>query len=260
LAVLLTAVGVAGVGCDATSQSPSAASAKRATTTQATRSVHKKKQKKERESKPAQPAQQAVRVGRIVDGDTLELTDGRRVRLVQIDTPELGEGECYSEAAARDLARLAPQEARIRLEADPALDQLDRYGRLLRYVVRGQMNVNVELVRRGAASPWFYDGDRGRYAATLLAAAQRAKAAKRGLWGACPETRLDPLNAVTTSAPKAQGLIGGSRSCDPAYPDFCIPPPPPDLDCADVGRTRFTVRSPDPHGFDGDHDGIGCES
>lgn len=48
--------------------------------------------------------------------------------------------------------------------------------------------------------------------------------------------------------------------CDAAYPDFCIPPPPPDLDCPDIGRRNFTVRAPDPHGFDRDRDGIGCES
>jgi hypothetical protein len=54
---------------------------------------------------------------------------------------------------------------------------------------------------------------------------------------------------------------GGSPTgnCDPAYPDFCIPPPPPDLDCPDIGRHNFTVRQPDPHHFDRDQNGIGCE-
>jgi Excalibur calcium-binding domain len=47
--------------------------------------------------------------------------------------------------------------------------------------------------------------------------------------------------------------------CDSAYPDFCIPPLPPDLDCSNIGRQNFTVRSPDPHRLDGDRDGIGCE-
>jgi len=48
-------------------------------------------------------------------------------------------------------------------------------------------------------------------------------------------------------------------SCDPAYPTVCIPSPPPDLDCKDIPFRRFTVLPPDPHRFDGDHDGIGCE-
>jgi transposase len=49
-------------------------------------------------------------------------------------------------------------------------------------------------------------------------------------------------------------------NCHPSYPTICIPPPPPDLDCGDVPHRRFTVLPPDPHRFDGDHDGIGCES
>lgn len=47
--------------------------------------------------------------------------------------------------------------------------------------------------------------------------------------------------------------------CDPSYPDVCIPPPPPDLDCRDVTYRRSRVLPPDPHNFDGDGDGIGCE-
>jgi hypothetical protein len=54
---------------------------------------------------------------------------------------------------------------------------------------------------------------------------------------------------------------GGGGNCSPAYPDFCIPPPPPDLSCADVApHVNFTVLPPDPHGFDGNHNGIGCET
>jgi hypothetical protein len=53
-------------------------------------------------------------------------------------------------------------------------------------------------------------------------------------------------------------------NCAPSYPDVCIPPPPPDLDCKDIPyrnfRVIYTVPDPDPHHFDGDHDGIGCES
>ncbi len=61
------------------------------------------------------------------------------------------------------------------------------------------------------------------------------------------------LIAVLRTASQAQ------ENCDPSYPDFCIALPPPDLDCAEIGRRNFTVREPDPHRFDGDNDGIGCE-
>jgi endonuclease YncB( thermonuclease family) len=122
------------------------------------------------------------------------------VRLVQIDAPELFSAECYGRAARTALLRLAPPGSRVELEADPSLDQVDRFGRLLRYVRRGSTNVNVALVRMGAAAPWFYGGDRGAYATRLLAEATRAKAAKRGLWSACPGTVLDPEHGIETGA------------------------------------------------------------
>jgi hypothetical protein len=54
---------------------------------------------------------------------------------------------------------------------------------------------------------------------------------------------------------------GGGGNCSPSYPDFCIPPPPPDLDCPDVApHHNFTVVGSDPHHFDSDGDGIGCET
>ncbi len=47
--------------------------------------------------------------------------------------------------------------------------------------------------------------------------------------------------------------------CDPSYPDVCIPPYPPDLDCGEIRYVNFKVIPPDSHRFDGDKDGIGCE-
>ena len=49
-------------------------------------------------------------------------------------------------------------------------------------------------------------------------------------------------------------------NCDPSYPGVCIPPYPPDLNCGDVSDKKFEVLPPDPHGFDSDGDGVGCES
>lgn len=123
-------------------------------------------------------------VSGVVDGDTLTLAGGERVRLVQIDAPERGQ-ECHAAAATRELQKLTPPGSRVELEADPRLDSLDRFGRLLRYVFVGGTNVNVELVRRGAATPWFFQGERGRYAARLLVAVGAARAARRGMWGDC---------------------------------------------------------------------------
>ena len=147
------------------------------------------------------PAATPARVAHVTDGDTIALAGGERVRLVQIDTPEVYAGtECYGPQASAALRRLLPVGTEVRLVADPALDKVDRYDRLLRYVVRVRdgLNVNVALVRAGAAAPYFYDGDRGRYASLLTKLALRARARHLGLWGACPATRVDFTHAVDT--------------------------------------------------------------
>ena len=123
-------------------------------------------------------------VERIIDGDTLVVRGGARVRLVQIDAPEAG-GECHAAASTRELTRLAPPGARVVLGTDPRLDRVDVFGRLLRYVQAAGRNVNVELVRRGATTPYFFDGDRGRQAGALLSAVSSARTARRGMWRAC---------------------------------------------------------------------------
>jgi micrococcal nuclease len=126
-----------------------------------------------------------VTVARVGDGDSLDLRGGERVRLVQIDAPELGEGECYARDAWRELQRLARPGERIAIETDPVLDDSDRYGRLLRYVHAKTVNVNVELVRRGAATPYFRRGEEGEYADELLDAVDDARRERRGMWGSC---------------------------------------------------------------------------
>ncbi len=50
-----------------------------------------------------------------------------------------------------------------------------------------------------------------------------------------------------------------AQNCDPAYPDFCISKDLPDLQCSNIKERKFKVLPPDPHRFDGDGNGIGCE-
>ena len=138
------------------------------------------------------------RVSRVIDGDTIRLTNGKSVRLLQIDTPELQESECYGTQAKQALTRLLPRGTRVTLQSDPGLDKVDQYGRLLRYVIKRGTNLNIQLVRLGAASVWFYQGEQGRYASQLLAAAEAAQASSRGLWASCPGTVFDPTQAVDT--------------------------------------------------------------
>jgi endonuclease YncB( thermonuclease family) len=96
--------------------------------------------------------------------------------------------------ASATTKRLLPKGTFVRLLSKPVSDPVDTYGRLLRYVVRAKdgMNINLRLVAAGAAAPWCYDGERGRFAAKLSSLALRAKAKRLGLWGACPPTPYSP--------------------------------------------------------------------
>jgi endonuclease YncB( thermonuclease family) len=91
----------------------------------------------------------------------------------------------------------------VRLYGEPKTDSVVAYGRLLRYVfrVRDGLDVNVQLVRIGAAAPYFYDYRRGRYASLLVRLGLRARARHLGLWGRCPGTPWDPNHGVSTGPP-----------------------------------------------------------
>ena len=143
-------------------------------------------------------------VARVVDGDTIELAGGQRVRLVQIDTPEKHD-ECYGDEASTLTQRLIPPGTHVRIEQDPKLDQVDRYGRKLGYVWKGDEDVNVTLVRDGAAGVWFFDGRRGRYSEELLSAAEQAQADRKGLWGSCPLAGFNPTESMSSGPPSARG-------------------------------------------------------
>jgi endonuclease YncB( thermonuclease family) len=141
------------------------------------------------------------RIDHVSDGDTVVLRSGQRVRLVQIDTPEVFFGlECYGRAASRRTKALLPAGTRVRLLPEPATDRVDDFGRLLRYVVRvrDRMNVNIRLVAVGAAAPYFYRQPPGKYAKRLEVLAQRARARKLGLWRTCPRTPYNPYKAIAT--------------------------------------------------------------
>jgi endonuclease YncB( thermonuclease family) len=147
-------------------------------------------------------------IDHVADGDTVALRNGQRVRLVQIDTPEVYFGtECYGPQPSATTKAMLPPGTRARLFPEPATDRVDQYGRLLRYVVRAKdgLNVNVQLVRVGAAAPYFYGGRRGRYAALLERLALRAKARKLGLWGRCPRTPYDPTRGSARSGSRCPG-------------------------------------------------------
>jgi micrococcal nuclease len=128
-------------------------------------------------------AQNWVAVRWVADGDTIVLKDGRRVRYIGIDTPEVAHEDRPAEPmgeAAKSFNRKLVWERRIRLEMDR--DRKDRYGRILAYVVREDgLFVNAELLRRGFAHVLYRFPNTAR-AGELLAVQREAMAQGRGIW------------------------------------------------------------------------------
>lgn len=221
---------------------------------------------------PAVPADaQPARVVNVVDGDTINVeptgpgplstTAAHTVRLLLVDTPETVHPTqpvgCFGQEASAFVTDTLLG-ATVWLEADE--QDTDRYGRFLRHVwLQDGTNLNLELVERGYADAVLYEPN-DRYWSRFADAAGDAERRDVGLWGACPRSGPDAGDAprraadVQVPGPGADGV-----GCDASYPGICVPPPPPDLDCGAIDQRRFAVAGADPHGFDGDGDGIGCE-
>ena len=120
-----------------------------------------------------------VRVTKVIDGDTIEVAGGERVRYIGINTPEVYPAvEPYGMEAWVANERLVGKK-KVRLERD--VTDRDRYGRLLRYVYVDDLLVNAELVRLGLAWAKAYPPDT-KYQRMLEQAEQEAKAAGLGIW------------------------------------------------------------------------------
>ena len=239
-----------------------------------------------------------VQVLSVTDGDTIRVSiDGRSVaiRYIGIDTPETVDPrksvECFGREATAFNRELVEGKT-VELEKD--VSELDTFGRTLRYVwiERGSQMVmaNEELVRNGYAKSSTYPPD-VKYQQRFGGLEATARSDGLGLWGAAcaaegqasgvvavtplptaaptpPPTLLAvPTAAPRTLAPVTRAPTAAPRTvaptsranCDASYPTVCIPPAPPDLNCGDIPYRRFVVLPPDPHKFDGDKDGIGCE-
>lgn len=182
-------------------------------------------------------------VTHVVDGDTVDLDSGDSVRLVGIDTPE--RGECGFGPAQSAMKRLVLGKEVTLVESD---EDADKYGRLLRYVEVGDLDVGLRMIRKGLAIARYDSRDGyGRHPREerYITADEAAPDVT------CPKPRPTP------EEPRGFADTGGDDggSCEPGY-DPCVPRYPPDLDCADVGPV--TVTGSDPHGLDRDGDGVAC--
>jgi micrococcal nuclease len=170
-------------------------------------------------------------VTNVVDGDTIDV-DQTRIRLALVDTPELDE-EGY-EQAKQFTSSLCLVGSQVVVDQDDGQLQ-DAFGRMVAKVAcSDNKNLNAELLRNGHAVAFTEYCNISEFS--------------REEWirdHGCPVS-TGPTNVDT--------------NCDPSYPDVCISPPPPDLDCSDITHRNFRVLQPDPHRFDSERDGLGCES
>jgi micrococcal nuclease len=128
-----------------------------------------------------------VRVVQVVDGDTIEIEGGQRVRYLGMNTPETVHPtkpvECFGKEASNYNTQLLAG-GFVRLGKD--ITNTDKYGRLLRYIYLPDGTfVNLKLVADGYAYADTYPPDIA-HATEFVAAQRTAREAGLGLWSACP--------------------------------------------------------------------------
>jgi micrococcal nuclease len=127
---------------------------------------------------------QQVTVERVIDGDTIVGSGDVRIRYLLVDAPETtnGHDDCYGANAAQFNSDLVLGKT---VQLDHDVECQDAFGRTLAYVTVGGQDVNRLLVERGYACVLHIPPDGDARAAEFQALESAARAARRGLWGAC---------------------------------------------------------------------------
>jgi len=120
-------------------------------------------------------------VASVIDGDTIQLSNGKHVRYLGIDAPETGEYFC-AEATLKN--RQLVEGKTVQLQK--GITDRDKYGRLLRYVYSDDVFVNAELVAQGYAHAYIFEPD-DQYSQVLVQLEQYAKMRQIGIWSS-PDT------------------------------------------------------------------------
>ncbi len=140
----------------------------------------------------ATPYQEATRCVRVIDGDTIDLSNDKRVRYIGVNSPPIKKAD----AITRELGKKAKaynenlvlnKTVRLIFDVQPE----DKYGRLLAYVYVGDIFVNAELVREGYASASKHPPN-VRYAEFFKGLEDEAKEGRQGLWSIVERVRYQP--------------------------------------------------------------------
>jgi len=184
---------------------------------------------------PEQP-KELFKVTRVIDGDTIEIETGERVRLICMDTPERGE-EGYIEASNYLQVLILNKE--VKLVKD--VSETGKYGRLVRYVYVDDLFVNEKMVEEGYAKVYWYNPDI-TLCPQIEEAEKRARENKKGIWA-----DVDDEQDVVVLGYECSSNIyncGDFLTHTDAQAVF--------EKCGGVGN--------DIHRLDGDGDGVACEN
>jgi len=161
---------------------------------------------------PASSQFQTFLVTRVIDGDTIEIEGGEKVRYIGIDTPETVDPrkpvQFFGKEAAEKNHHLV-EGKRVGLQKD--ISETDKYGRLLRYVWLGESMINLVLVKEGYARVSTYPPD-VKYQALFIDAEREAREKGLGLWGnSIPANQNQCLikGNISSSGEKIYHLPGG---------------------------------------------------
>ncbi len=182
-----------------------------------------------------------VKVRRVIDGDTIEIEGGKRVRLIGIDTPELnksGETGCFGREAFDYAAKLLNGQT-VKMEKD--ISETDRYNRLLRYIYLGDTMINDKLVRDGYAKVYTYPPD-VKYKDKFLESEKYARDNNLGLWSKCNDT----VNYIAVSPTPGSG----NYICDCSKPCTAI---------SSCSEAQYQLKNCGCTKRDADGDGIACD-
>lgn len=136
------------------------------------------------------PDQNLVQVVKVIDGDTIEINSGVKVRFIGVNTPETVDPrrpvQCYGQAA-KDFTKSLIEGKTIRMEKDTS--ETDKYGRLLRYLYVQNADgtetfVNLKLVQEGYAESSSFPPDI-KHQLEFQEAQNQAILDNKGLWGMC---------------------------------------------------------------------------
>jgi micrococcal nuclease len=197
-------------------------------------------------------------VTQIIDGDTIKV-DGKSIRFALASAPELDEiGGIESK---QFVEILCPVGSIATVDEDDRQTQ-GSYGRILGVVYCNGVNLNEMIIKTGYGYVTSNFCNTSEFATQSWAEDECSKnSVSEFLDNGCRRTH--PYlwsDGLCYNLPEDTYKKSQVPSCDPSYPDVCIAPYPPDLDCDEIPYKNFRVVGSDPHGFDRDKDGIGCES